>query len=201
METYMREPAVAYGKKSFTVEEYLEMEDAAVQKHEYYKGEIFAMSGGTLTHNKICLKVTSKLDQKLSGTTCSPNNSDQRIYIEKNGLFTYPDASVVCGEIETKDSDDYNVLNPAVIIEVLSPSTRNYDRGDKFALYRDIPSLKEYILIDSEAIGIEAFRINANGHWELSEYKKIDEELAMPIFKLSIPLVEIYEGTKLLAHK
>ncbi len=90
-----------------------------------------------------------------------------------------------------------NILNPSILIEVLSPSTKNYDRGDKFKLYRDIPTLKEYVLISSEDVGIECFRINQQGHWELEEYKTIDEVLEIPILQLSLPISEIYDGTRL----
>jgi Uma2 family endonuclease len=200
METEVREPEAVYGKKIFTVQEYLEMEEASEGKHEYYRGEIFAMSGGTITHNIISLKVASRLEQKLRGKSCTPYNSDQRIYIEKNGLFTYPDISVICGEVETRDYDENNITNPVIIIEVLSPSTRNYDRGDKFRLYRDIAGLREYILIDSEAIAIEAFRVNLEGLWELEEYKTKEEVLQLRTIQVSIPLLEIYEGTKLLQN-
>jgi Uma2 family endonuclease len=94
-------------------------------------------------------------------------------------------------------NDNWNILNPAVIIEVLSPATKDYDRGGKFKLYRDITTLKEYILIDSEAISIEAFRINDSGHWELEEYKKMESSLLVKTVDVSIPVIEIYEGTKL----
>ena len=110
------------------------------------------------------------LGNKLKGKRCKPYGSDQRIHIPSNTLFTYPDISIVCGEIITLNNDEYNVLNPTVIIEVLSKSTKNYDRGEKFKLYRDIPTLKEYILVDSESIHIEVFRLNENNHWELEEY-------------------------------
>ena len=194
----LREPTVAYGKQKFTIEEYLEIENAAVEKSEFYKGEIFAMSGAKLTHNIIVGNLYSKLHQKLNGKICRPFGSDQRIHIPKNTLFTYPDISVFCGKVETLNDDEFNTLNPTVIIEVLSPSTKNYDRGDKFKLYRDIPSLKEYILIDSESINIEAFRINTNGFWELQEYKSVDEQLSLPSLQLDIAMSEIYDGTKLI---
>lgn len=201
MEMEVREPAVAYGKKQFSVEEYLEMEEGSQEKHEYYRGEIFAMSGAKLTHNTITYGLLASLLTKLKGKSCRPFGSDMRIHIEKNTLFTYPDISVICGEVKTLNDDEYNALNPSVIIEVLSPSIKNYDRGDKFKLYRDIPTLKEYVLIDSEAIGIEVFRMNKNEHWELEEYKSIDETLEIQTVQLSIPLSEIYEGTKLLQSK
>lgn len=193
----VREPEVAYGKKKFTIEEYLEYENASQEKHEYYQGEIFAMSGAKIPHNVIAMNLGSSLHQKLKGKSCRPYNSDLRIHIIKNSLFTYPDLSIICGEPQTLNNDGFNILNPAIIMEVLSPSTKNYDRGEKFTLYRDIPTLKEYILVDSETIRIEAFRINEAGHWELEEYKKPEETMLVKTVQLSIPLTEIYEGTKL----
>lgn len=194
----VREPAVAYGKRNLTIEEYLEFEKTSEEKHEYYKGEIFAMSGSKVPHNTIAMNLSGILVQKLKGKSCKPFNSDQRIYIPQNSLFTYPDISVVCGKIETKDNDDWNLLNPTVIIEVLSKSTRDYDMGGKFALYRDIPTLKEYILIDSQSLNVYAFRINDGGHWELEEYKRMEDVLNVRILELSIPLAEIYEGVSLI---
>jgi Uma2 family endonuclease len=192
-----REPAIAYGSRKYTIEEYLEMEAAATEKHEYYQGEVFAMSGAKITHNIISGNVWGSLLQKLKGSACKPFNSNQRIHIEKNTLFTYPDISIVCGKVETND-DEWNVLNPSVIIEVLSPSTKNYDGGKKFRLYRDIPSLREYVLVDSEAIWVEDFCINAQGNWELVEYKLLGDMLRLKSLDVVIPLAEIYEGTKLL---
>lgn len=200
MDLILREPVAAYGKKHFTVEEYLDFEQASDKRHEYYQGEIFAMSGAKVPHNIISTNLLSELKQRLKGGACRPFNNDQRIYIPANTLFTYPDISIVCGEILTKDNDEWNILNPIVIFEILSPSTRQYDRSDKFKLYRDIPFLREYILIDSETIGIEAFRLNEKKHWELEEYKKITESLEIKTVNLSISLTDIYEGTKIPAN-
>ena len=190
----IREPAIAYGKQKYSIEEYLEMENAATEKHEYYKGEIFAMSGPKLPHINISGNLYGNLWNKLKGKSCRPFNSDMRIHIEKNTLFTYPDVTVVCGDPETLNNDNWNVLNPTIIFEVLFPSTKNYDRGNKFNLYRDIPTLKEYILVDSESISIEAFHINEKGKWELSEYKNIEHTLPLPSIGVSLELKEIYEG-------
>lgn len=198
MEIELREPVVAYGKNKFTIEEYLQMEEASEEKYEYYQGEIFAMSGAGVDHNIIAGNIYGEIKQMLKGRSCRPFNSDQRIHIPQNSLFTYPDISIVCGEIMTLDDDGWNILNPAVIIEILSPSTKNYDRGGKFKLYRDIATLKEYILVDSESVGVEAFRVNDNGHWELEEYKNPDDKLLIKTLELSIPVAEIYEGTKLI---
>lgn len=120
----VKEPLPAYNKDRYTIEEYLEMENTATEKHEYYKGEIFAMSGAKLRHNIIATNLLVALGVKLSGKPCRPFGSDMRIHIPKNTLFTYPDISVVCGEVESRNNDEMNVLNPTLIIEVLSPSTK-----------------------------------------------------------------------------
>jgi Uma2 family endonuclease len=194
----VREPAVAYGKQKMSIAEYLEMENSSLEKHEYYKGEVFAMAGAKVSHNIIASNLLIALGQTLKGKPCRPFNSDLRIHVEKNTLFTYPDISIICGDIITLNNDDYNVLNPSVIIEVLSNSTKNYDRGEKFKLYRDILTLKEYILVDSESVNVEAFRLNINNHWELEEYGKDFELLQIHFINTSLLLSEIYEGTDLL---
>ncbi len=188
------EPAIAYSKQKMSIEEFLEMENAADEKHEYYKGEIFAMSGAKVPHNTIATNFLGTLINKLKGKKCKPFNSDQRIHIPSNTLFTYPDISIICGEIITLNDDDYNVLNPTVIIEVLSKSTKNYDRGEKFKLYRDIASLKEYMLVDSESIHIEIFRLNENGHWELEEYNSLTNTVSIKAIDETVSLSEIYDG-------
>lgn len=193
----VREPAVAYGKQKFTVQEYLELEETSLKKHEYYRGEIFDMSGPKIPHNEIAGNLYANLHSKLRGNKCKPYNSDQRIHIERNTLFTYPDISIVCGEVITLNNDNWNILNPAVIIEVLSASTKNYDRGEKFKLYRDIPTLKEYILVDSESVYIEVFRLNESNHWELEEYNSRDEYIFIKAMGEKILISEIYEGVRI----
>lgn len=192
----VREPAVAYGKQKFTIEEYLAMEEAATEKHEYYKGEIFAMSGPKMPHNIIFRNLFVGLANKLNGKRCQPFGSDMRVHIEANTLFTYPDISIICGKPETLNNDNWNVVNPAVIIEILSPSTKNYDRGEKFKLYRDIPTLKEYILVDSENIHIEIFRLNQSNHWELEEYSSSEEALHIRTINENISIADIYNGVE-----
>lgn len=194
----VKEPAVSYSNKKYTIEEYLEMEQASQEKHEYYHGEVFAMSGPKVPHGIISGNTFLVLGNQLKGKRCRPFNGEQTIHIEKNTLFTYPDIFVVCGEIETRNSDDWNILNPTVIIEILSPSTRDYDHGLKFQLYRDIPSLKEYLLIDSESVHVEIFFLNNYGNWELKEYKSINDSFTLNSIQVKLELKEIYEGTKLL---
>ncbi len=202
----VREPVVAYGKTKLTVEEYLQWEKASIEKHEFYKGEIFtmsghgeplAMSGAGNRHNKIFSNLFIGLGMLLKGKPCQPYGSDMRIHIPENTLFTYPDISIICGDIISSMVDEESFIQPTVIIEILSPSTKSYDRGEKFKLYRDIPTLKEYILIDSESINIEAFHNIDRGHWELKEYIKIEEQLSIPSMEISISIADIYEGTKL----
>jgi len=192
----VEEPALAYSKRKYTIEEYLAFEKNSEDKHEYFKGEIFAMSGPKVSHNIIAGNLFSEIKQKLKGKPCRPFNSDQRIHIPLNSLFTYPDISIVCGEIKTLNDDNWNITNPAVVIEVLSSATRNYDLGGKFSLYREIPTLREYILIDSESIKILAFRVNKTGHWELEEYNNPIDILPIESIEVSIPLTDIYEGVK-----
>ena len=193
----IHEPAVAYSKQKISIEEYLEMENASIEKHEYYKGEVFAMSGAKVPHNTISSNLSGILYNKLKGKKCKPYGSDQRIHIQSNTLFTHPDISIICGEIKTLNNDDYNVLNPSVIIEVLSKSTKNHDRGEKFKLYRDILTLKEYILVDSETIHIEVFRLNESNRWELEEYNSVENFLFIKAIDEKIVLSEIYEGVNI----
>jgi len=192
----VNEPAVAYSKRHYTIEEYLEMENAATEKHEYFQGEIFAMSSARLEHNIVVGNLFVALGTWLKGTPCRPFGSDMRIHVEKNTLFTYPDISIICGKPESINDDDLNFLNPTVIIEVSSPSTREYDRKGNFNLYRDIPTLKEYITVEPENIHIEDWFINDSGKWELREYKNIDQTLVLQSLKISVALSEIYEGAQ-----
>lgn len=106
----------------------------------------------------------------LKGKDCQPYGSDLRLHIPQNSLFTYPDISIICGDILTPPDDKISAINPTVIVEILSPSTKNYDRGEKFMLYRQIKSFKEYVLIDSESVHVEKFSINNNDLWELEEF-------------------------------
>jgi Uma2 family endonuclease len=197
----IEEPLQFDGRKKFTFREYLEIEDASDQKHEFYRGEIFAMSGAKVAHNIISTNILATLLYKLKGSPCRPFNSDQRIHIPQNTLFTYPYISVICGEVITLENDEWNVLNPTVIIEVLSPSTRNYDRGEKFKLYRDIPTLREYILADSETVHIELFRLNDRLHWELEEYNNLTDSLSLKSIHAELLLKEIYDGTSFMNDK
>jgi Uma2 family endonuclease len=194
----INEPATAYSKRKYTVDEYLELEAASEEKHEYYHGELFVMQGAKFQHNQVTANLLSYLGEKLRGKSCKPYGSDMRVHIESNTLFTNPDISIICGPPVFRNDDEINLLNPTVIIEVFSPGTRNYNRVGKFRLYRDIPTLREYVMIDPVAISIEAFFINENGNWELRIIKKLNEMLELRSINASLDLREIYEGTKIL---
>lgn len=202
----VKEPAEAYGKNKYTVQEYLRMEKAATERHEFYEGEIFqmqghgellAMSGAATRHNIIFSNLFISLGIALRGKPCMPFGPDMRLNIPENTLFTYPDISIYCNEPASIPEDEESVVNPTVLIEILSPSTREYDRGGKFKLYRDIPTLQEYILVDTKTLNVEAFRLNKNKHWELEEYTLLSQTLSMPSIDVSIPLAVIYAATKL----
>jgi Uma2 family endonuclease len=147
--------------------EYLSLEAASDTKHEYLDGEVFAMAGGTITHGALAGAVITALSNALRDRACRVLSSDVRIRSKATGLATYPDVTVVCQKIEV-DADDANgVLNPTVIVEVLSDSTEAYDRGAKAAHYRRIPSLREYVLVSQREPLIEVYRRNERGNWEL----------------------------------
>ena len=193
----VREPAVAYGKSKFTIEEYLEMERASQWKHEYYQGEIFAMSGASNRHEIIFANLFGDLAHRSKGHNCRPLGSNMRLHIPENTLFTYPDISIYCGEIKTLDKEEDSAIGPTALIEILSPSTRKYDMGKKFELYQSIPTLKEYILVDTQAVQITVFRRNAQKTWESQIYTGPSALLQVQTLGLSVPLSEIYKDTAL----
>ena len=143
MDLELREPVVAYGKKYLTIEECLAFEKASEQKYEYYLGKAFAMTGASSRHNLIFSNLFIDIGGKLKGSSCKPYGSDLRIHIPDNTLFTYPDITIICGDIIPCDCDNDTAVLTSVIIEIISESNRNYDHGAKFTLYRDIPALKE----------------------------------------------------------
>lgn len=193
----VHEPSSAYNKQFISVKEYLKQEKMSIQKHEYYKGEIFAMAGAGSRHNVIFKNVYIAVGNALKGKKCQPYGSDLRIHIPENTLFTYPDISIICNDFISSPDDEDSAVQPTVIIEILSPATKNYDRGEKFMLYRDIKALRDYVIIDSTSIHAEVFSINQNNFWELREYKDISDSLVINSIQFTIALHEIYEGTKL----
>jgi Uma2 family endonuclease len=156
---------VAIARMSYA--EYLAFEHASETKHEYLDGEVFAMAGGTITHSALAGAIITALSNALRDRRCRVLASDARVRSKKTGLATYPDVTVVCQSIEVDDDDAHGVLNPTLIVEVLSESTEGYDRGAKAAHYRRIPSLREYVLVSQHEPLIEVYRRNERGNWEL----------------------------------
>ena len=192
MENEIKEPQPQYNYT--TAEEYLSAEREALEKHEYYKGEIFAMSSTSLKHNIIFSNVLTEIGYQLKGKNCRPFGSDLRIHIPKNTLYTYPDISIICGEPNLTDDHFDTATNPSVIIELLSKSTRNYDKGNKFTLYRDIDRLQEYILKDTEEIYVEKNIRNIDKSWPLTDYRNLDDSFFIDTVQLSLHLKDIYNG-------
>ena len=188
----MNEPALKYN--NISPDEYLAVERAALEKHEYYQGEVFAVSGASLQHNVIFSNLFTDIGTKLKGKSCKPYGSDLRIHIPKNTLYTYPDISIICGEAHLTDNEFDTATNPTVIIELLSKSTRNYDKGVNFTLYRDIDALKEYILVDTEKIYAEKHVRNVDGSWQLTDYRSLQQSITIDSIQLNILLKDIYEG-------
>ena len=192
MENELKEPDPKYSYIS--AEDYLVEERDAFEKHEYYQGEVFAMRGASLRHNKIFSNLFGDLAHKLKGKSFQPFGSDLRIHIPKNTLYTYPDISIICGEPNLTDGKFDTATSPSVIIELLSKSTRNYDKGDKFTLYRDIDSLQEYILIDSEKIYVEKHIRNSDKSWPHTDYTSIEDSFLIHTIELILTLKDIYRG-------
>lgn len=178
-------------KQQLTREDYFALEETSAEKHEFYQGEIFAMAGGTFNHAAISVNIVSALKQKLRGKSCQPTSSDMRIETP-NGLISYPDATIFCGKPELTENQ-CALLNPKVIIEVLSPSTRLYDQSDKFLLYRAIPSFTDYLLIDSEKVHVQHFRKMGLHEWLLHEYFEMPDMIDFKAIQLTVSLTEIYE--------
>lgn len=149
--------------------DYVALERESTTKHEWLDGVIYDMSGGTPSHARLAASVIGKLDRQLGGKRCCPFSADLKIRVLATGLATYPDVSVVCGSLQTDPDDAHAVTNPSVIVEVLSDSSEAYDRGQKFAHCRRIPSLMEYVLVSQNERRIEVFRRQSDGNWEFSE--------------------------------
>ena len=174
-----------------TPEEYFAWEEHQQVKHEYFDGEVFGMSGGTKEHGRIGLNVTTMLDLHLSEGGCQFFNSDVRVKLQESEKYTYPDASVTCDERDQETSQ--YITYPCLIVEVLSPSTEAYDRGNKFELYRKSTSLREYMLVSADKIAIDLHQKNDRNRWELIYYRAGDT-VELESINLTFPIERIYRG-------
>jgi phenylacetic acid degradation protein len=193
-QTQVEEPAAGYGygRRTYTVEEYLYLEETSQYKHEYHKGEIYLMSGVRVDHNTIQMTMVIKLGQKLRNRSCDIFSGDLKVYVQAEELITYPDLTIVCGGPLFRTDSLTELINPGVIVEILSPSTREYDRGDKFRFYQSQPTLREYILVDSQSVLVEHFTKTQQG-WTLQKHDKLSDTLRIGTGRVDISLKDIYE--------
>lgn len=178
--------------QSLTLAEYYQLEASSETKHEYYRGIAYAMTGASMRHNLIVANTIGLLHAQLLNRPCTVFPSDLRLKIEVTGLYTYPDASVLCDAINYADLREDTVANPTVIIEVLSPSTENYDRGNKYLHYRTIPTLREYLIIAQEQVRIEHYLRHGERQWLLEEYFHDDQQITLRSIGCQLTLSEIY---------
>lgn len=182
----------------YSIAEYLEFEESSEVKNEYEAGRIMAMSGGTLNHGIIGNNINTELNNSLKkkGLKCITINGDVRVWIEKADSFVYPDAMVVCGKIETYENDNNAVINPTLIVEVLSKSTGSYDRGDKFHKYCSLPSFKEYVLIDQNKPVIDVLFKEDSSYWKMATTIGLDKSITLNSIDCEIKLSDIYQNTQ-----
>ncbi|MDM8550621.1 Uma2 family endonuclease [Desulfobacterales bacterium HSG2] len=191
----MGEPAEQ--KTCFTREEYLALEDRANYKSEFYDGEIFALAGGIRNHSVICLNLNWGIRNGVADKDCVGFDSNMKLDIAEHNLFVYPDAMVVCGEIGFSENRTDIVTNPVLIIEVISPSTEKFDRGDKFAYYRSLPSLREYVLISQNEPMVEVYYKQDEKTWIYTVSKGLEESVRFQTIDYEMSLKDIYQKVNL----
>ena len=180
--------------KSFlTPEQYLEIERKADFRSEYFNGEMFAMAGAQRAHNQLVASLIGELGQQFRGRPCDVYPSVMRLRVSATGLYTYPDVSVACGEQRFADSSVDTLLNPSVIVEVLSPSTEAYDRGRKFEQYQSIESVREYVLVASDRVHVDLYTRLADGRWLLTSASRLEDALNLESVQARIVLSDVYE--------
>ena len=182
----------ALPKKKLTPQEYLAIERAADFKSEFFDGEMFAMAVISKDHSRITVNLTGGFHAAIRGKDCELFSSDLRVKVSANGLYTYPDLTIVCGPVDVEDEQVDVLLNPTLIIEVLSPGTEHYERGKKFDLYRELDSLKEYVLVSQDQYRVEQFLRGNGSEWGYRVAFKEDDIVEFPSVGCSITLKDIY---------
>ena len=172
--------------------EYLAGEREAEIRHEYFAGEVFAMAGASREHNLIATNIVRLLGNQLLDKSCSVFASDMKVKVKKKEKYSYPDIVVVCEQEEYEDEHNDVLLNPVVLIEILSDSTEAYDRGDKFSHYQGISSFTEYILVSQYTFKMERFSRQPNNSWLYTIYQSEEDILSVEALKCSLPLAEVY---------
>jgi Uma2 family endonuclease len=177
-----------------TPEQYLAIERKAEYKSEYYNGEMFAMAGVSKEHSRVKENLIGELYARLKGGHCRTHSSDMRVKVSPTGLYTYPDVIIVCGEEHFEDAEVDTLLNPQVIIEILSDSTEKYDRGKKFRHYKQIESFREYILVAQDEPVVERSVRQSDGAWTTTTFEGLEAELALATVPVRVPLADVYAG-------
>jgi Uma2 family endonuclease len=184
-------------KTLLTPEQYLEAEREAEYKSEYYQGEMFAMAGAGEAHNVLVGNLVTGLHQQFRSRPCRVYSNDMRVRVSATGLYTYPDVVVVCGERRYLDGRRDTLLNPSLLVEVLSPSTEAYDRGRKFESYRSIESLSEYLLVASDRVHVDLYTRQPDGRWLLTSASRLEDSLDLQSAGFRLALAELYEKVDL----
>ena len=174
-------------------QEYLKLERQAEYKSEYLNGEIFAMTGASRKHNLITTNISSSLHDQLKNRTCEVYAVDMRVKVRANGLYTYPDVAVVCDEPQFEDDFIDTLLNPTVLIEVLSESTERYDRIAKSSYYRTIDSLAEHVLVAQHQVRLEQYTKQPNGQWSMLDHTELEQSAHLTSIDCRLKLSEVYE--------
>ena len=177
-----------------TPEQYLELERAAVEKHEFIDGAMIAMAGGSPRHGLICANAIALLRAALIEKGCFTFSSDVLVAVFWDRLITYPDVTVVCGKPEYTDERKDTLTNPAIIVEVLSPSTRNFDQGEKARLYRQLPSLREFLIVEQERMFVEHYRRLEDGSWQIVVHAKENAVIRLDSLEAEVAVAELYRG-------
>jgi Uma2 family endonuclease len=176
-----------------TSEEYFALEERAEVRHEYHRGRTYAMTGASARHNLIVGNVIAGLHGQLRKSACRVYPSDLRLKIEQSRSYVYPDISVVCGALQLSDDRPDTITNPTMLVEVLSPSTENYDRGQKFELYRTVESLQEYLVIAQDRLHVEHYIRQADHRWLLVDFYLPEHALRLAAIQCALTLADIYE--------
>lgn len=180
---------------SLTIAEYIAQEQESGIKYEYHHGKIFALAGGSIHHGLLCGNVYSEIRSELkkNKSNCKPFTSEIKLNIKEKNSFVYPDTMVICGDIETAAEDKNSVVNPILVVEVLSKSTANYDRGDKFFIYNKISTLQEYVLIEQDKVQVDVFyKKPSSDLWRISRYEGLHSKIKFQSIGIVIKMSELY---------
>lgn len=177
-----------------TEQEYLQQERQSQTKSEYLSGQIFALAGASRTHNRITFNIGGLLYNALRGRPCEAYMNDMRVRVAEVNAYFYPDVVVVRGQPQFLDEQQDTLLNPTLVVEVLSPSTESFDRGEKSFHYRRIPSLKEYLLVAQDHVHIERYVRQPDGQWVLTDYTQSDRAVPLESLGVELPIAQVYEG-------